>query len=64
MRTTRMQAVISVALIMVLCTGVLEAKEKPIEELPKDVWRLAFLWTEPLQQAARETRRLDPISGL
>ncbi|MBI3331318.1 MAG: hypothetical protein HYZ96_04305 [Candidatus Omnitrophica bacterium] len=41
-----------------------EAREKPVEELTKDVWTLAFAWTEPIKQVARETRRFDPVSGL
>lgn len=41
-----------------------EARERPIEDLPKDVWNLAFVWTEPLKQAARESRRFDPVSGV
>jgi len=41
-----------------------EARDKPIEELPKDVWDLAFVWTEPIKFVAKETRRFDPISGL
>ena len=40
------------------------ARERPLEELPKDAWDLAFVWTEPVKQAARETQRFDPISGL
>lgn len=42
----------------------LEARERPIEALPKDVWDLAVAWTEPIQQAARESRRFDPVSGV
>ena len=45
-------------------TAVLEAREKPIEELPKDALDLAFVWTEPIKQAAEESRRFDPISGV
>lgn len=41
-----------------------EAREKPIEELPKDVWNLAFVWTEPFKQVARESRRFDPVSSV
>ena len=40
------------------------AEERSLEDLPNDVWDLAFVWTEPLKEAARETRRFDPISGL
>jgi hypothetical protein len=39
-------------------------QEKSIEQLPKDVWNLAFVWTEPLKQAAERSRQLDPVSGL
>ena len=44
--------------------GVVEAKERPLTELPRDVWDLALAWTEPAKQVARETRRFDPVSGL
>ena len=40
------------------------AAERSIEDLPNDVWDLAFVWTEPIKEVARETRRFDPISGL
>ena len=40
------------------------AAEKSLEQLPKDVWELAFVWTEPIKAVARETRRFDPVSGL
>jgi hypothetical protein len=58
----RMAVVVSLAL-MAGWPAASEAKEAPIEELPKDVWMIASLWTEPVKQAARETRRFDPISG-
>ena len=41
-----------------------QAREKSIEELPKDVWTLAFMWTEPIKGVVRESRRFDPVSGL
>ena len=44
--------------------GFAEARERGIEELPKDVWNLAFVWTEPVKEVARESRRFDPVSGL
>ncbi len=44
-------------------TGGAEAREKPIEELTRDLWALAFAWTEPIKQIAKETRRFDPVSG-
>ena len=51
--------------LMVLTGGArVDAKEKSIKELPKDVWNLAFIWTEPIKGVARETRRLDPVSGV
>ena len=52
------------AALLVVGIGTLEARERPIEKLPSDVWQAASLWAEPLRQAARETRRFDPISGL
>ena len=41
-----------------------QAREKSIEELPKDIWDLAFVWTEPIKGVVRESRRFDPVSGL
>ena len=58
------QGAAAAAIVAVLCVGLVEAKDKPIEELPKDVLGLAFCWTEPVKQVARETRRFDPVSGL
>ena len=52
---------------VVCCAGwapLLEAREKPIEELPKDIWTLAWAWTEPIKGVARETQRYDPVRGL
>ena len=58
----RMAIVVSLTLIAGW-PGAADAKEAPIEELPKDIWMIASLWTEPVKQVARETRRFDPISG-
>ncbi len=44
--------------------GEADAREKPLEELPQDVWTLAFAWAEPIKQAIREARRFDPVSGV
>lgn len=44
--------------------GRLEARERPIEELPQDIWELATVWTEPVKHVAKESRRFDPISGV
>jgi hypothetical protein len=55
------------AILAVLCVvgmGTVEAWERPIEELPRDVWRVASAWSEPVKHIARDTRRFDPISGL
>ena len=41
-----------------------EARDRPLEELPRDVWELAFVWTEPIKSVAKEMRRFDPLSGL
>ena len=54
-------------MVMLLVGGSMAAeaaRERPLSELPKDAWDLAFVWTEPVKQAARESRRFDPISGL
>lgn len=50
--------------VMVGVAGVVDARERPIKELPKDIWDLAFVWTEPLKQVARHSRQSDPVSGL
>ena len=44
--------------------GRAEARDRPLEELPRDVWELAFVWTEPIKSVAKEMRRFDPLSGL
>jgi len=44
--------------------GRAEARDRPLEELPRDVWELAFVWTEPIKSMAKEVRRFDPVSGL
>ena len=53
-----------IVLIIALWAGHAEAREKSLGELPKDMWDLAFVWTEPIKQAAKEARRSDPLSGL
>lgn len=40
------------------------AAERPLEELPRDILGLAFMWTEPLKQVVKHSRRHDPVSGL
>ena len=40
------------------------AEQRSITELPKDVWNLAFVWTEPIKQVAKQTKQSDPISGV
>ncbi len=52
---------ITIVAAWVPCAG---AREKSIEELPQDVWTLAFMWTEPIKGVVRESRRFDPVSGL
>ena len=54
-------------MVMLLVGGAMAAeaaRERPLEQLPKDAWDLAFVWTEPVKQVAHESRRFDPISGL
>ncbi len=53
-------------LLAILCSGAPRAvaEERVIKDLPKDVARLAFAWTEPIKQIARNVRRFDPVSGL
>ena len=45
-------------------SGAVEARERQLEQLPKDVWDLAFVWTEPVKGIAEGTRRFDPVSGI
>ena len=61
-----MRLAVTVALIVAMGGGaaVVEARQRPIDELPKDIWDLAFVWTEPLKQVANQTRRRDPVRGL
>jgi len=40
------------------------AEEKNLEALPKDVWNLAFVWTEPIKRAIEESRGFDPVSSV
>lgn len=49
---------------IVCAAAAAEAKDRPIEQLPADVWMVATLWTEPLKEVAKQTRQFDPISGL
>lgn len=58
---------VMMAVVLAVCgwgIAVAEAREKPISELPKDVWDIAFMWTEPLKQVGEQSRRSDPVSGL
>lgn len=59
-----MRQAILVGVLLVLGVQAVEARERPIEQLPADVRELASAWAEPMKQVARETRRFDPISGL
>lgn len=56
--------VVAVILGLVGVAVSLEAREKPIEELPRDAWNLAFVWTEPIKHAAQQGRQFDPVSGV
>ena len=58
------RALMVIGMIMSTWSGTLLASDKPIEELPRDVMDLAFVWTKPIQQVAEESRRFDPVSGL
>ena len=53
-------------LALVMGAGRAEAKvkEKSIQQLPRDAWELAFVWTEPIKCVLKESRRFDPVSGL
>lgn len=51
-------------ILLLSWAGSVQSTEKPIDELPKDAWDLAFVWIEPIRSAARESRRFDPVSGL
>ena len=58
---------VTVGLILILVAGwagKADARDTSIENFPRDVWDLAFVWMEPIKQVARETRRFDPVSGL
>ena len=51
-------------IVLAAGAGRVDARERPIEQLPKDLIDLAFVWTEPIKQVAQHSRRFDPISGL
>ena len=54
---------IMVVIGLMLTVGIVEAKDRPIEQLPQDMWNLAFVWTEPIKAVAKRTRQFDPLSG-
>ncbi len=61
----RQLAAIGLVLGLVGGAGIGEAaKEQPLDELPRDVWSLAWVWTEPFKQVAKDTQRFDLVSGL
>ena len=58
-------SVVMIGLVLMAAgAGIVDAREQPIEQLPKDVVDLAFVWTEPLKEVAKQTRQLDPVRGL
>lgn len=59
-----MRSLIMAAMLVLGVCGGVAARERSLKDLPKDAWDLAFVWTEPVKQAAKDTRRFDPISGL
>ena len=55
----------AVMVIGIVCAAAAaEAKDRPIEKLPGDMWSLATIWTHPIAEVAKQTRQFDPISGL
>lgn len=57
--------IILIVIVLILgWDGRLEARDRPLETLPQDVWELSTVWAEPVKQVAKETRRFDPISGV
>ena len=56
--------VVMVVLLIAGWTAPVAARERSLDDLPHDVWDVAFAWTEPIKHVARETRRFDPVSGL
>ena len=60
----RRSFIVITVLGVTLGAGIVEAKDRPIEQLPQDLWNLAFVWTEPVKAIAKQTRQFDPISGL
>ena len=59
---SRITAVMVIGIVCAAATA--EAKDRSIEQLPADLWTVATLWTEPIKEAAKQTRQFDPISGL
>ncbi|MBI4343713.1 MAG: hypothetical protein HY601_02740 [Candidatus Omnitrophica bacterium] len=60
----RRSGIVAGVLLAALAASTAEARERPIEELPKDLLDIAFVWTEPIKQVAEQSRRFDPVSGL
>ena len=56
--------VVMTGMLIITGAGVAEARERTLTELPGDVWNLAFVWTEPIKQAAKYSRTFDPVSGV
>ncbi len=57
---------VRIGLVVTMLVGwaaMADARDKDLEDLPRDAWDLATVWTEPIKEVARETRRLDPVSG-
>lgn len=50
-------------IVLLGAASLVAAEERAIKDLPKDVAKLALVWTEPIKQVARNARRFDPVSG-
>ncbi len=60
-----MKTLLGVVVVVVSCsTTAFAAIDKPLEELPKDAWDIATIWTEPIKHAVTGARQVDPISGV
>ena len=60
----RQLLVVTMLVVLATWTRTAAAAEKSINELPGDLARLSFVWTEPITGAIDGARQFDPVSGL
>jgi len=63
-RRTKTLLMVFIGGVLLVGTAPAWAVERRLEQLPGDVFDILFLWTEPLKEVAKQSRRFDPVSGL